>query len=341
MKKPIKIGLKDIAAQSGVSSAAVSLVLNNRPGVSAETRQRVSDVAKKLGYKSKQSRRGDERISYATPVRSIGFYAFGVNAGIDHNYYGDILAGASIAARDLDSQLFFETFDHGMPDIDELLIHAVDGLLLTGRPPLEFVEQLQKEEVPYVLVCCSLSHLPGHKIGPENVESSYRVIKHLANLGHKRVAYLGGEPANTDARERYLGYRWAVEDLGLDDDPNLSLLSYFDVEYGKQGLRQLIDQAGEFSAIYAASDFLALGVYQCARDMGIKIPDDLSVCGFDNNNLSETLYPTLTTMDLDRKRVGSLAIRQLNEIIADPSQRAIDIRVPTDFIKRDSCALRE
>ncbi|MEN1678981.1 MAG: LacI family DNA-binding transcriptional regulator [Planctomycetota bacterium] len=337
MERRLKIGLKDIAEQTGVSSAAVSLVLNNRPGVSSETRRKVHDVAKRLGYQSRQARRAGGGAGLANPLRSVGFYAFGVNAALGHSYYGDILSGASASARDLGARLSFEAFDSGGPNADELPIHAVDGLLLTGRPPRECVMRLQREDVPYVLVCCSLAHLPGDTIGPENVESSYRAISYLAGLGHKRIAYLGGEPVNIDARERYLGYRWAIEDLGLDTDPGLTLSSYFDVEHGECGLRQLLDQAVEFTAVYAASDYLAMGVYNSARDLAIKIPRDLSVCGFDNNSLSETLHPALTTMSLDRDRVGRLAIRRLAEVVADPSQQSIHTRLPAELVERQSC----
>lgn len=336
MRKRSRIGLKEIAAQTGVSSAAVSLVLNNRPGVSTETRRRVSDAAKKLGYEPRRTRPVGSESASAGSLQTVGFYAFGVNAALGHSYYGDILSGASAEARERGVRLSFEAFDGALPDCDELPVHAADGLLLTGRPPRAFVLRLRRENVPYVLVCCSFAHLPGDSIGPENVETSYQATSYLASLGHRRIAYLGGEPVNADARERYLGYRWAVEDLGLDDDPGLALLSFFDTEHGVSGLQRLVDQAGRFTAVYAASDFLAMGAYRSAREMGLSIPDDLSVFGFDNNSLCETLHPTLTTMGLDRDRVGRLAIGRLAEIVATPQQPTIT-RLPATLIERESC----
>lgn len=336
MNKRTRVGLKDIAAETGVSSAAVSLVLNNRPGVSHETRRRVSDVAKQLGYEPRRSRTPAVPVEPSSTLRSVGFFAFGVNAALGHSYYGDILSGASAEARELGVRLTFEAFDGALPDINELPIHAVDGLLISGRPPREFVMRLRREQIPYVLVCCSLAHLPGDTIGPENVESSYQAVSHLARLGHRRIAYLGGEPINADARERYLGYRWAVEDMGLEDDERLALLSFFDTEHGVSGLHQLREQAGEFTALYAASDFLAMGVYRSARELGISIPDELSVFGFDNNTLCETLHPTLSTMGLDRDRVGRLAIRRLSTIVTTPQDATIT-RIPANLIERDSC----
>jgi len=332
-QKQAKVGLKDIAVRTGVSSAAVSLVLNKRPGVSDETRRRVAQVARELGYKPRRTRTQER----ASPLQSVGFYAFGVQAALGHSYYGEILSGVSRATREHGVRLSFEAFDGHLPDIDELPIHATDGLLITGRPPREFVVRLQSERIPYVLVCCSLAHLPGDAIGPENVESSYNAVSYLARLGHRRVAYLGGEPVNADARERYLGYRWAVEDLGLDCEEDLAMLSFFDTEHGASGLTQLLDQVQGFTAIYAASDFLAMGVCQSARELGISVPEELSVLGFDNNSLSETVHPTLTTMGLDRERVGMLAIKRLSEIVTG-SQDAIITRVPSRLIERQSCA---
>ena len=335
MEKQARVGLKDIAAQTGVSSAAVSLVLNNRPGVSSETRRRVHDAAKKLGYEPRRNRIATSTVR-ENILRTVGFYTFGVNAGLSHSYYGDILSGASAEAREIGTQLTLQAFDGQLTDLGELPIHATDGLLLSGRPPRNFVMRLQQEGVPYVLVCCSLAHLPGDAIGPENIESSYRAVRYLADQGHQRIAYLGGEPDNADARERYLGYRWAIADLGLEDDEELALLSFFDTDHGISGLHQLLNQAGDFTALYAASDFLAMGVYRSARELGISIPDELSVLGFDNNTLCDTLHPTLTTMGLNRDRVGRLAIQRLSTIVNHP-QRSTITRVPTELIERESC----
>lgn len=335
MSKP-RIGLKDIAQETGVSSAAVSLVLNNRPGVSNATRQRVNDAARKLGYRPRRSRLSKLTPREATKLGSIGFKAFGVNAALGHSYYGDILSGASAAARELGASLAFEAYDEPGLDGLQLPTPTSDGVLITGRPPRDYVMRLHERRVPYVLVCCSLAHFPGDTIGPENVESSYHVVQHLARLGHRRIAYLGGEPNNADARERYLGYRWAIDDLGLDADDSLALMSFFDTEHGACGLKQLYEQAGEFTAIYAASDFLAMGVYQSARDLGVSIPDQLTVVGFDNNSLCETLHPRLTTMGLDRERIGRLSVRRLAEIVDHP-QAPMSIRLPAELIERDSC----
>ena len=114
------------------------------------------------------------------------------------------------------------------------------------------------------------------------------------------------------------------------------MLSFFDTQHGESGLHRLLSHTDEFTAVYAASDFLAMGVYRSARELGMTIPDDLSVCGFDNNTLCETLHPALTTMGLDRERVGRLAIRRLGELIAQP-QDAMSIRVPARLIERGSC----
>ena len=336
MKNKQRVGLKDIASYTGVSSAAVSLAINNRPGVSTETRRRVHEAVKKLGY---EKRSGSARnLGFAGPpeaLKSIGFYAFGVQAALGHSYYGAILSGASAATRDWNIRLSFEAFEEPLRDSADLPAHEVDAMMITGRPPRKFIQRLEKERVPYVMVCCSLAHLPGNTIGPENVESSYQVVQYLASLGHQRIAYLGGEPSNPDARERYLGYRWAVDDLGLDNDEGLALLSFFDPEHGASGLSVLFDQAKEFTAVYAASDFLAMGVYHSARDMGLSVPDDLSVVGFDNNSLCETLHPKLTTMGLDRELIGRLAVQRLGEVVASPQAPRV-MRVPATLIERNS-----
>ncbi|MGL4512478.1 MAG: LacI family DNA-binding transcriptional regulator [Lacipirellulaceae bacterium] len=338
-----KVGVKQIAAETGVSAAAVSLVLNDRPGVSTETRRRVRATAKRLGYQHRsladRARAAEVAAHRASGLGSIGFYAFGVNAGLGHSYYGAILSGASAAARDAGLQLRFAAFDAPAEFPADLADEGVDGVLVTGRPRPEFVDSLRRRGVPYVLVCCSLAHLEGDSIGPENIESSYRVVRRLAELGHARVAYLGGEPVNTDARERLLGYQWAVEDLGLDRDPGLVSLEFFNTEQGAEGFRRMWRDAAPFTAVYAASDFLAMGVYRVARELGLEVPRDLSVFGFDNNTLCETIHPTLSTVGLDRERVGRLAVKRLHDVIRE-RQPPLSLRLPTELIERESTAPR-
>jgi LacI family transcriptional regulator len=338
-----KVGVKQIAAEAGVSAAAVSLVLNDRPGVSIDTRRRVRAAAKQLGYKhrslAERARAQQVATHSAVGLGSVGFYSFGVNAGLGHTYYGAILSGASAEARDAGLQMQFAALDPTTEFPDDLIDGRIDGALVTGRPRPEFVESLRRRGVPYVLVCCSIAHLEGDTIGPENIESSYRVVRRLAELGHARIAYLGGEPVNSDARERLLGYQWAVEDLGLDRDPSLVSLEFFDTEPGAEGFRRMLRSTQPFTAVYAASDFLAMGVYRVAREVGLDLPRDLSVFGFDNNAFCETLHPTLSTVSLDRERVGRLAVRRLQEVIRE-RQPPLALRLPTDLIERESTAPR-
>lgn len=332
-----KIGVKDIAAKTGVSASAVSFVLNDRPGVSAETRRRVRAVADELGYEHRGSADAKRRAKRATArTGTLGFYAFGVNAALGHSYYGAILSGASAMARESGWRLSFEAFEEPSEFQTKLGDSDLGGLLITGRPPRQFVERLHRNGTPYVLVCCSLAHLPGDAIGPENVESSYQAVQHLADLGHEKIAYLGGEANNPDARERYLGYRWAIEDRGLEYRDDLTLLSFFDTEYGASGLNELLSRGQEFTAVYAASDFLAIGLMHAAREAGLSVPQDLSVIGFDNNSMCETVHPKLTTVGLDRDRVGRLAVSRLFAQI-ESKQPLLVQRVPGELIVRESC----
>lgn len=335
-----KVGIKEIAERCGVSKSSVSLVLNNRKGVSDGTRQRIQKAMGELGYRPLRSTRRGVRSRSSNGSRDgvIGFLAFDRWANAGHSYYGPILTGASVHAKGVGYGLTYtQVLDPSQVEPEEVDLASVDGLLITGRPQPGFIELLRARGLPFVVVSPSTPHIDADSVRPENIEGSWIATRHLVLLGHRKIGYLGGEESNTDAQERYFGYRLALQEGGLPVDDDLVTFTDFSPPGGEAGLKQLIERDTGVTAVYAGGDYLALGVYEAAHKAGLSIPHDLSVVGFDDIEPVRYLRPGLTTMQMDLQAIGARSVDRLLQLL-DEEQPPVNLRVPSKLLVRDSTA---
>lgn len=336
-KQFTKVGIKDIAAECNVSTTSVSLVLNDRPGVSDQTRRRIQKKIKELGYRPSQNAKSlGQRRRRSQKSREIAFLAFGISVLKSHSYYGPIMLGVTSRAQEMGLQTKAESLSADTVNPTNVDFEELSGLIITGNPSPEFMERAIKASVPYVLVACSRALVPGDYIRAENIESSYEAVKHLADLGHRRIAFLGGEKSNPECWERYAGYLRAIDEAGCDRDPKLEVFTTFNSERNREGMEGLLARKTPFTGIYASQDYLAIGVYHVAHEVGLEIPKDISVIGFDDIEPARFLRPTLTTVQTDQVGIGTAAADRLMQII-EGDNTPIGIRVPTKLVARDSC----
>ncbi|MEM1210712.1 MAG: LacI family DNA-binding transcriptional regulator [Planctomycetota bacterium] len=334
-----KVGIKQIAEQCGVSKTAVSMVLNNRAGVSDSTRERIRRTIGELGYRPNQAaRRLGRGGTTGSKSGMLGFLAFDRWADSGHSYYGQVLAGASLHAQELGVGLtYHQVIDPTDAPPDSVDIEALDGLLVTGKPTLGFIEAMRKRSAPIVVVSPSTPHIQADSVRPENIESAWVATRHLIELGHTQIGYLGGQSFNADAQERHFGYRLAMQEAGLEVDDDRSVFTDFSPEGGEQGMRELIERGHPMTAVFAGGDYLALGAYDAAHHAGLSIPGDLSIVGFDDIEPVRYLRPALTTVHIDLRAVGARAVDRLMQLIT-ADQSPLRIRVPGELVLRDSTA---
>jgi LacI family transcriptional regulator len=301
-----RVTIAEIAASAGVSVPTVSKVLNGRADVSEATRRRVQQIMVDRGYQRRAP--GAQR-----PVGLIDM----VVPGLDSPWVIDVLRGAEAEARKVGTQIVVTSTGWAPAGdrhfMDRLATRRSDGLVLVvSEAAPEAVEQLAALHTPVVLLDPVGGSDPAFAtVGATNWAGGLSAVEHLVSLGHRRIAALSGRPQLVCSQERVEGYRAALGRAGIAVDERLVQFSDFRTSGGRTGARTVLDLPDPPTAIFAGSDMQAFGVYQEAAARGLRIPDDLSVVGFDDIAFSELTTPPLTTVRQPLARMAAEAVRLL------------------------------
>jgi LacI family transcriptional regulator, galactose operon repressor len=329
----------DVATLAGVSRTTVSFVLNDRVDVKIpeETRRRVKDAARQLGYHPHASARrlaGGQSHVIALVLRQSPEQVAG------DAVLAETLRGLAAAARTGGFRVMVEPFaldDHAATYTALLRAQHADGLVVSGpRVDDPSLEELVRDGFP-IVIQGALRDLPAPSVDVDNVAGARGAVEHLISLGHRRIACITNAPlVYTAAQERLEGYRQAMAAAGLPADPDLVGEAEFDAPSGHAAMARLL-AATTFDAAFVASDVVALGAIGALREAGRRVPDDVSIVGFDDIPLAAYFDPPLTTVRLPAYELGQAAGRALLERIAD---REIPTRtlLPTELIVRTSTA---
>jgi DNA-binding LacI/PurR family transcriptional regulator len=330
----------DVATEAGVSRTTVSFVLNNRTDVKIpdETRQRVRSAAARIGYHphgpARQLAAGRSHvIALVLRQRAEQIAADAVLV--------ETLRGLTSAARTGGFRVLVEPLPPDGPDsgIDSLLLEQqADGLIVSG-PRLDdasLVALVEEDDFP-IVIQGAFPGLAVKSVDVDNVRGAGRAVEHLLSLGHRRIACITNAPlVYTAANDRYDGYRQALQRAGLPFQAELVAEAAFDAPSGHRAMMELLGRAS-FDAVFVASDVVALGAIGALREAGRRVPDDVSLVGFDDIPLAAYFDPPLTTVRLPAFELGQAAGRALLERI---SHHPIPTRtlLPTELIVRGSTA---
>ena len=324
----------DVAALAGVSRTTVSFVLNGRDvAITPATRERVLDAARQLGYHPNAPARqlaGGQSHTVALVLRQTREQVAG------DALLTETLRGLTIAARSRGFRVLVESFLPGDDGYAELVrTRRADGLVVSGpRTDDRHLADLAREGFPLVLQG-SMPGLDVPSVDIDNVAGARLAVEHLLGLGHKRIGCITNAPlAYTAARERLDGYRAAMHGAGIEPDAAWVTEAAFDAPSGRRAMRTLLERA-DLEAVFVASDVVAFGAMDAVRATGRRIPDDLSIVGFDDIPLAAFLEPSLTTVRLPAYELGHAAgIALLDRI----SRTRVPDRtlLPTDLVVRAS-----
>ncbi|MCS6844047.1 MAG: LacI family transcriptional regulator [Caldilineales bacterium] len=329
------VTIYDVAKQAGVGVGTVSRVLNGNPNVRPETRQRVLAVIEELNYHPSPIAR---RLSLRKTL-TIGVIApFFTRPSIVERLRG---IEALVAESDYDLVVYnVETPERRDACFRSVVAgHRVDGLIVIHLAPTDDdVRRWAQAQTPVILV--DTRHPALHRVVIDDVAGGHLATRHLIELGHRRIGYISDwldEPFHfTSSRDRLLGYQRALAEAGLPFRPEYHRQGDHGREQARQMAHDLLRLAPRPTAIFAHSDTQALGVMQAAADLGLRVPEDLSVVGFDDIEMAE--YAGLTTVRQPLAETGRKGIELLLRLMDDPSLPTACVELPIELVVRRTTA---
>jgi DNA-binding LacI/PurR family transcriptional regulator len=311
--------MRDVASAAGVSLSTVSLVVNGKPGVSLERRERVLKVIKELNYiKGGRKKSGVETKIIGLLMESLS------EASRSDGFYLRIVSGIEETAYDLGYQVLLHVY---RPTIDplnsirELMGRDVDGLIIANDGDItpNVIQNLAEAGIPLVLVE-NFQNFPIHAVTADNFTAGRVMTEYLIRLGHKRIGALGGPLKYSSLCDRMHGYQIAMIENGLPLDPSLQPSPVSgNPRKGYVQMQKLIALSEPPTAVFAVSDRAAFGAMEAIKDAGLVCPDDMSVVGIDDVRDSAFSTPPLTTFSVPKFGLGKTAVLILHNLTLDKS----------------------
>lgn len=324
----MKVSIFDVAKKSGLSVVTVSRVLNNATSVRPKNRERVLQAMKDLDYRPNAS------------ARSLASGKTGI-IGLMLNTLHDTVLDAVIteindylAEHDyflaLSISQHEDTFHRSLFQGDR-----VDGvILLSPTDPDMYIMELKKRKIPFVILDNQQRTPSAPSVTINNFKGGYDATKHLIDLGHTEIAHVSGPSPVTSSEDREKGYLYALEEAGLK--PFGIEQGNFNIPSGYNVARRWIESGTLPTAVFAADDFMAIGIMDAFKNEGIRIPQDVSIVGFDDQVYADEFHPSLTTIRVPFKKIGRQGVNILLKLIKDPSKRNATVELDPKLIVRES-----
>ncbi len=332
----MKVSLRDVARQAGVSPMTVSRVLNNPGSVRKETRERVEKIIASTGYIPNRLAQG--LISQRTGT--IGL----IIPDVANPFFALVLRAAEMTARREGYRLLVCNTEGDAAlerdYIQNLLSHQVDGLIIapvsdrshTGLLPL------MQRNYPLVLLDRSVHGIDCDLVQGDSAGGAHRLVRHLIGVGHRRIAMILGADDVSTSRERYAGYCEALEAAGLPLERDLVVETTVDLPGGYRAMQQILALGERPSAIFAVNNMTALGAMQALREQGLSVPEAIALVCFDDVEHLAIWAPFMTVVDQPAEAFGAMATQMVLERIGGrATEKPRLVRLPTKLIIRTSC----
>ena len=330
--------LRDLAREVGVHPATASRALNpqTRNLVNAETARRVLRTAEEMGYRPNPIARSLKTARSATVGLVIPDLTNPLFPPIVRGIE-DVLGPAGYSAWIVNTD---NDAERERSQVESLRSRHVEGLIVaTARLDGGLLDELRDQGMPMVLINRRLQNNDIPSVTPDDAAGAAMAVKHLADLGHRRIAHIAGPQDTSTGLVRLRGYRDALRDHGLDEDGDLiRTCGYWTEAEGARALRELLDSGAGFTAVLAGNDLLAMGCYDVLEERGLQCPADLSVMGINDMPFIDKLRPPLTSVRVPHYQIGAEAARMLFETLADPDRHPRSVLLPLTLIERDSTA---
>ncbi|KGX88096.1 LacI family transcription regulator [Pontibacillus halophilus JSM 076056 = DSM 19796] len=330
------VTIYDIAKKTGYSVTTVSKVLNNYKHVSHKTRKAILDAVEEMGYlPNSHARTLTTKKSWTIGV--IFIESLGV--GMRHPFFSAVIESFRKDVEVLGYDLLFASRminNQQMSYLEQFKYRGVDGVVIVSSlfdDPQ--VEELLESSIPTVVI--DLNVREAAVVHSDNFKGSYEATEYLYSLGHRRIAHIAGHATTFAGQERRNGFYTSLTSLGLEvPDSYVVDGEFFSKEGGYKAMNQLLQLSEPPTAVYAAGDMLAIGAMEAVKEAGLSVPDDLSIIGFDDIELSQYVMPPLTTVRQDTTMIGQEAATLLLHQINTGEEVTDSIVIPVTLVKRGS-----
>jgi LacI family transcriptional regulator len=326
--------MSDVAQLAGVSPMTVSRVMNGKTTVRQSTRDKVAAAVAALNYAPNQEAR---RLAGAKPIR-VGFLYSNPSAG----YLSEFLVGLLNQASLNNVQLLVEKCEageHEEEQTERLIANGVDGIILP--PPLcdsaRIIDLITESAIPAVAVACGQPDPKVSAVSIDDYQAAYAMTCHLIALGHQRIGFVIGHPNQTASARRLAGFKAAIAEKGAQADPELIVPGMFTYRSGLDAAEILLGLKERPTAIFASNDDMAAAVVAIAHRLGLDVPGDLTVAGFDDTALATTIWPELTTV---RQPITEMAEAAVQFLVRQIRAQRDGTPAPSEHIVMDFALIR-
>ncbi|MEH7082159.1 LacI family DNA-binding transcriptional regulator [Neobacillus drentensis] len=335
-----KVTMQDIADRLNISKNSVSQALSGKPGVSEETRMLVQHTADEMGYAYSNSR--NQKQVDKKELKNIALIASDFAFSLK-SFFGEIYLSVEKEVRARGMNLFIEPIDRDSKEnlaLPSLLTNQeIDGILFLSHISTDYISNIINTGIPTVLIDHHSPYLMADSILTNNRFGAFMAVEHLIQLGHRDIAFVGDIEFSPSYQERFEGYLLAFKKYGLTPKEDFM---FTNAKENQGDIHSFLDTLqDEPSAWFCVNDGLGFLGTSVLQQRGFKVPEDVSVCCFDNGQLSQISTPKITTMDIDLNYFGKKAVEQLCWRMENKDEPIHEILLPTKLIIRESTAERK
>ena len=328
----MKANIKLISEKTGFSPATISNALNHKKGVNKDTADKIMDVARELGYITE-----DE-------ISKIKFVMYRRNGQIldDTPFFTLMIDGFQKACQEFGYEMVMVNLDRFSKsyedDVRELLSDISSAVVLLGTELMPGdLETFSNAKCPFLLLDHLSTDMQFSGVAINNIDSARLATKYLLDMGHEKIGYLSGKFRIRAFRLRGQGYRHELEKAKIKYEAAYRIPLSTTMDGAYSDMKEYLKKKPKLpTAFFADNDMIALGAMKAMKESGIKIPDDVSIIGFDDLPYSEICSPRLTSLRVPKQEMGMIAVKRMIEIMKDKTQVKTNIEVGTDFVIRDS-----
>lgn len=336
--------IEDIARLANVSKSAVSLALNGKPGISEETRNRILRIAREQGYIPRTLKHGQQG---ATNHHTLRFVAC-TNSGIVHEqfnklpFFKELIHYIEKHTRTNGYSLLYSTvpidqLESGLAQLES--DHETDGIILLGTNlPEDLIRLISARQQKLVVIDTCYETLDANFILMNNFMGAYQAARHLIELGHRRIGYVQSISRIYNFNERRRGFLRALEEenLTLSED-DVFTVAPTEITVQESFIEAVRERRDLPTALFCECDYIAISVIKSLHELGIRVPDDVSIIGFDNIQEAMVITPELTTIHVEKERIAEVAVKTLIDIIENDDPISMKTWIDTRLISRNSC----